>query len=63
MKSEHLFEYESRTEYIRKYQNQQIRQVKLNLNRKTDADLIAYLDGIDNVTGYIKRLIRSDMAK
>lgn len=61
MKSEHLFEYADRVEYIRKYQNQQIRQIKVNLNRKTDADLIAFLESKDNIAGYIKALIRSDM--
>lgn len=61
VKSEHLFEYADRVEYIRKYQNQQIRQIKVNLNRKTDADLIAFLESKDNIAGYIKALIRSDM--
>ena len=38
-------------------------QVKLKLNRKTDADIIRRLDQTDNVQGYIKRLIRQDTAE
>ena len=33
----------------------------LNLNKKTDADIIARLEGMDNKQGYIKRLIREDI--
>lgn len=33
--------------------------IKLNLNN--DSDIINYLDGKENVQGYIKSLIREDM--
>lgn len=33
----------------------------LKLNRKTDADIIAWLDAIPNKQGYIKALIRHDI--
>jgi hypothetical protein len=44
-----------------KYNAKNVKQVKLNLNRKTDADIIDYLDQCGNVQGYIKDLIRKDM--
>ena len=44
-----------------KYNAKNIKQLKLNLNKKTDADIIKHLDKKDNVQGYIKKLIRDDM--
>lgn len=35
----------------------------LNLNRKTDADILEKLDKVENRQGYIKRLIREDLGK
>lgn len=35
-------------------------QIRLKLNKKTDADIIEKLDSVDNKQGYIKRLIRED---
>ena len=35
----------------------------LNLNKVTDPDMIDHLESLDNVQGYIKRLIREDMNK
>ena len=46
---------------IRKYDAANTRQIHLKLNLKTDAQMIAWLDQKDNVQGYIKDLIRSDM--
>ena len=43
-----------------KYNEKNIKQVKLNLNKKTDSDIIAILESKDNVQGYIKNLIRAD---
>lgn len=36
-------------------------QIKLKLNRKTDADIIRKLDAVENKQKYIKDLIRSDL--
>lgn len=36
--------------------------VGLKFNIRTDADILARLDGIDNKQDYIKRLIRADIA-
>lgn len=44
-----------------KYNQKNVKQVKINLNRKTDADIIEYLEKADNVQGLIKDLIRQDM--
>ena len=44
-----------------KYNSKNIKQLKLNLNKKTDSDIIQQLDKKDNVQGYIKKLIRDDM--
>lgn len=39
------------------------RRVALNLNTNTDPDILEHLEKLDNVQGYLKRLIREDMAK
>lgn len=44
-----------------KYDKDNTIQVKLKLNKKTDADLISWLEDISNKQGYIKELIRSDI--
>lgn len=46
-----------------KYDKANVKQVKLSLNKKTDADVIAILESKDNVQGYIKNLIRNDNSK
>lgn len=46
-----------------KYNKTNVKQIKLNLNRKTDADIIEQLEACGNVQGYIKDLIRKDMKK
>lgn len=38
-------------------------QVKLKLNKNTDVDIIEKLQSVDNKQGYIKELIRADIAK
>lgn len=47
---------------IRKYDDRMTVQVKMKLNKGTDADILAKLDAVDNVQGYIKDLIRKDIA-
>lgn len=43
-----------------KYNANNVKQVKLNLNLKTDADIIEALAASGNMQGYIKDLIRKD---
>ena len=46
-----------------KYDAANTKQIKLKLNVKTDADILARLQEVENVQGYIKELIRADMKK
>jgi len=41
-----------------KYNAANVKQIKINLNRKTDADIIEFLEQENNVQGLIKQLIR-----
>ena len=50
-------------EVYARYQKAHVRQIKLALNITTDADILARLDSVDNKQGYIKQLIRADIAK
>lgn len=43
-----------------KYNEANVKQIKLALNRKTDADVIKILESKENIQGYIKDLIRKD---
>lgn len=44
-----------------KYQAANIKKYTFKFNYKTEPDLIAHLESIDNMQGYIKALIRNDM--
>lgn len=44
----------------KKYDSANTKQFVLKLNRRTDADLIARLESVGNIQGYIKELIRKD---
>lgn len=48
---------------IAKYDAANTVQVKLKLNRVTDADILERLEEVGNRQGYIKRLIREDLEK
>lgn len=39
------------------------KQIKFRFNLNTDADILAHLESLDNVQGYVKQLIRADIAK
>ena len=43
-----------------KYDKEHTKGIYLKLNKETDADIIEFLAGIENVQGYIKDLIRKD---
>ena len=45
-----------------KYDAKNTKQFKMKLNIKTDADILAKLDLVDNKQGYIKELIRRDIS-
>lgn len=44
-----------------KYDKAHTKGIYLKLNTTTDADIIEYLQGVDNVQGFIKSLIRENM--
>lgn len=46
-----------------KYNANNVTQIKFNFNNKTDADIIEKLNQVTNKQGYIKELIRNDIAK
>ena len=46
---------------VAKYDATHTRKVTIKLNITTDADIIAKLDAVDNMQGYIKKLIRDDI--
>lgn len=46
-----------------KYNKENVKQVVLHLNITTDKDILDYLEHKGNKTGYIKDLIREDIAK
>lgn len=48
---------------VAKYNAANMVQLKINLNQKTDADVIKYLETVESKAGYIKSLIRADMEK
>jgi hypothetical protein len=43
-----------------KYDKAHTKVIYLKLNLETDKDIIEFLDGVENVQGYIKSLIRND---
>lgn len=46
-----------------KYDRSNTTDVRIKLNNKTDADILAKLQSVGNKQGYIKALIRSDLNK
>lgn len=46
-----------------RYDANNTKQIRLKLNTKTDADILKRLESVDNKQGYIKELIRKDIAK
>lgn len=48
---------------VKKYDEANTRQIKLKLNKKTDADILEALESVPNKQGYIKFLIRKDIAQ
>ena len=52
-----------RTKASIKYNSTHVKQIKLNLNLRTDQDIINHLETLENKQGYIKELIRKDMNK
>ena len=45
-----------------KWDTANTRQIKFKFNLRTDQDILKRLDSVDNMQGYVKRLIRADIA-
>ena len=54
---------EAKKEAIKRYDAANTKQIMLKLNLKTDADILARLQEVGNTQGYIKILIREDIAE
>ena len=51
------------TESVKEWRKRNLVQIGFMLNRNTDADIIGWLNSVDNKQGYLKDLIRHDMKK
>ncbi len=54
---------EARLKANMKYQAANTTQIKFTFNHKTDADILTKLESVGNKQGYIKALIRADIAQ
>lgn len=54
---------EQKKTYDIEYQKRNIKRIPFNLNMSTDADIIAHIQQINNVNGYLKELIRQDIKR
>ena len=52
----------AQTEAVKRYQERNTRLMSIRLNLNTDADIIRRLEQVESKQGYIKELIRKDMA-
>ena len=52
---------DSRKKAVAKYDAANTKQVKFKLNLKTDADILAKLESVENKQAYFKQLIRNDI--
>ena len=48
-------------EYLNQYEKENLRQIRLKVNRKTEPELLEWIENKGNIQGYIKRLILEDM--
>lgn len=53
---------DSQRRAVAKYDRANTKMVTLKLNLNTDADIVSYLEGVDNVQGLIKRLLRREIS-
>ena len=54
---------EAQKRAVKKYEAQNTIQVHLKLNIRTDPDIIKKLESVESKQGYIKELIRRDIAR
>lgn len=46
-----------------RYRDKYIRRWVVCVNRRTESDVLEYLEGVRNVSGYVKELVRADMRR
>lgn len=54
---------EAQRKAVSRYDKENTKSITVKLNRKTDADIIEWMDTKENRQGYIKEIIRKDMEK
>ena len=50
-------------EYMKNYEKENLRQIRLKINRKTEPELLEWIEKQGNIQGYIKHLILEDIQK
>lgn len=53
----------AKTQSYREYIKRAYKQIKLELNKNTDADILDFLETVPNKQGLIKKLLREEMAR
>lgn len=53
---------DAKTKATIKHNHEKVRRFSMNLS-PVDADMIKWLESKDNITGYLKQLVRKDMEK
>jgi hypothetical protein len=48
-------------EAVKRYNDAHTRTITVRLNYKTDADILEWLEDVDNIAGAVKRAIRSQI--
>jgi hypothetical protein len=48
-------------EAVKRYNNAHTRTITIRLNYRTDADILEWLEDVDNIAGAVKRAIRSQI--
>lgn len=54
---------ENARKYHLQWEKENTKMVNMKLNKRTDADIFAHIARIPNVQGYLKQLIRDDIAR
>ena len=54
---------QAKAAYMRDYEKANYKQITLKISRIHEADIVSHLEAQDNIAGYIKDLIRTDMER
>lgn len=57
------WEYDSVKKSNARYDKENTTRIGMKLNNNTDADILEWLDSLENRQGYLKALIRADISK